>query len=48
MLVCKTYVIELNNAKNTNFFTKFFINYWCGKWLLVNKKVILIVGLNEN
>ena len=44
MLVCKTYVIELNNAKNT----KFFINYWCGKWLLVNKKVILIVGLDEN
>ena len=23
-------------------------NYWCGKWLLVNEKVILIVGLDEN
>ena len=27
---------------------KKFTNCWCGKWLLVNEKVILMVGLNEN
>ena len=27
---------------------KKFTNYWYGEWLLVNKKIILIVGLNEN
>ena len=26
----------------------FFTNYWCGKWLLVNEKVMLIVDLDEN
>ena len=38
----------MNNAKNTNYFTKFFTNYWCGEWLLVNKKVILMMSLDEN
>ena len=37
-----------NNAKNTNYFTNFFTNGWYGKWLLINEKVILMVGLNEN
>ena len=27
---------------------KKFTNCWCGEWLLVNEKVILMVGLNEN
>ena len=26
-----------------NFFIKKFIIYWCGEWLLVNEKVIIIV-----
>ena len=26
----------------------FFTNCWCGEWLLVNEKVILMMGLNEN
>ena len=26
----------------------FFINCWYGEWLLVNEKVLLIMGLNEN
>ena len=25
-----------------------FTNYWCGEWLLINEKMILMVGLNEN
>ena len=34
-----------NNARDTNYFT----NCWCGdEWLLVNKKMILIVDLDEN
>ena len=37
-----------NNARDTNSFTKFFTNDWRGEWLLVNEKVILVVGLNEN
>ena len=37
-----------NNFRDTNYFTKKFTNYWCGKWLLVNKRVILMVGLDEN
>ena len=32
------------NARDTNYFTKKFTNCWCGKWLLVNEKVILMVG----
>ena len=38
----------LNNVKDTNFFTKMFTKYWCGEWLLVNKKVILMVVRDEN
>ena len=38
----------LNNAIDTNYFTNFFINYWWGEWLLVDEKVILIMGLDEN
>ena len=37
-----------NNARDTNYFTKNFTNCWYGKWLLVNEKVILTVGLNKN
>ena len=37
-----------NNAKDTNYFTKYFTNCWCDEWLLVNEKVILIVDLDEN
>ena len=33
-----------NNARDTNSFT----NYWIGKWLLVNEKVILMMSLDEN
>ena len=29
-------------------FYKKFTNYWCDKWLLVNKKVMLMVSLDEN
>ena len=28
----------MNNARDTNYFTKFFANYWCDEWLLVNEK----------
>ena len=38
----------MNNSRDTKYFTKFFINCWCGEWLLINEKVILMVGLNEN
>ena len=37
-----------NNASDTNYFIKKFTNCWCDKWLLVNEKVILMVGLDEN
>ena len=38
-----------NNDNDSNYFTKKFINYWYGKWLLVNEKNdILMVGLDEN
>ena len=33
-----------NNTRDTNFFT----NYWCCEWLLVNEKIILMVGLDKN
>ena len=39
---------EKNNNRNTNYFIKYFTNYWYGKWLLVNEKVILMVDLDEN
>ena len=38
----------MNNAGDINFFTKNFTNCWCGERLLVNEKVLLIVGLDEN
>ena len=38
----------MNNVKDTNYFIKNFTNCWCGEWLLVNKEVKLIVGLDEN
>ena len=28
--------------------TKFFTNGWFSEWLLINEKVIIVVGLNEN
>ena len=36
-----------NNVSDTNYFTKEFINGWCGKWLLTNEKAILMMGLDE-
>ena len=38
----------MNKTKDTNYFIKNFTNYWYGEWLLVNKKVILMTGLDEN
>ena len=38
----------MNNARGTNYFTKCFTNCWCGEWLLVNEKMILIVSLDKN
>ena len=36
-------------ARDTNFFTKKFTNYWCDEWLLVNEKKNDINGeSNEN
>ena len=29
------------------FFTEKFTNSWCGEWLLVNEKMLLMVGLDE-
>ena len=31
-----------------NYFTKNITNRWCGKWLLVNEKVILMTSLSES
>ena len=41
-------ICSMNNARDRNYFTKFFINGWCVEWLLVNKNVILMVDLDEN
>ena len=41
-------ICSMNNARDTNYFTKNFINCWCVEWLLVSKNVILMVGLDEN
>ena len=38
----------MNNTRDTNYFIKNFANYWYGERLLVNEKMILIVGLDEN
>ena len=40
--------IKKNNVRDINYFTKKFTNCWCGQWLLVNEKVILIMSLDEN
>ena len=37
-----------NNIRDTNFFIINFTNCWCGEWLLINEKVMLMVGLDEN
>ena len=42
------FLIYKNNARDINYFTKKFTKFWCDEWLLVNKKVILMVGLDEN
>ena len=39
--------VSMNNIKDTNYFTKKITNCWCDDWLLVNEKVILIVGLDK-
>ena len=39
---------QKNNARDTIFFTINFTNYWCGDWLLVNEKIMLMVGLDKN
>ena len=38
----------MNNARDTNYFIKVFTNYWYDRWLLINEKRILMVGLDEN
>ena len=40
--------MQLYNWKNNVRDTKNFTNCWYGEWLLVNEKMILIVGLDEN
>ena len=37
-----------NNTRDTNYFIKKCTNYLCSEWLLINKKMILMVGLDEN
>ena len=36
-----------SNARDINFFLKFFTNCWCDEWLLINEKVMLMIDLNE-
>ena len=36
------------NARVINFIIKTFTNCWYSEWLLVNKKVMLLVGSDEN
>ena len=40
--------VGVRNTRDTNYFIKFFTNHWCGEQLLVNKKVMLMVDLDEN
>ena len=35
----------MNNVRDINNFKKYFTNYWYGEWLLINEKMILIMGL---
>ena len=37
-----------HNIRSTNYFTKIFTNGRYSEWLLVNKKVILMVDLDKN
>ena len=37
----------MNNARDTNYFTKKITNCWYDDWLLINEKVILMVGLDK-
>ena len=39
--------LKKHNSRDTNYFTKKFTNCWYGEWLLVNKKVILMVDLDK-
>ena len=48
MIISNNFFFFLSIARDTNFLTKCFINYRCGERLLVNKKLMLVVGLNEN
>ena len=41
------YFVNMNNIRDTNYFTKKLINYWYDDWLLINEKVILMIGLNK-
>ena len=41
------YFFNMNNTRNTNYFTKKLINCWYDDWLLVNEKVILMIILNK-
>ena len=38
----------MSNASDTIFFKKKFTNWWYGEWLLVNKKMMLVVDLKTN
>ena len=40
--------VNMNNIRDTNYFTKKFTTCWYNDWLLVNEKVILMVGLDKN
>ena len=41
------YFVNMNNTRDTNYFTKKLINCWYDDWLLINEKVILMIGLNK-
>ena len=45
---CNCIFSKLNNAKDINYFTNNCTICWYDEWLLVNKKIILIVGLDKN
>ena len=44
----KLYFSSLSNAREIKIFTKNFTNCWYDKWLLVNERMMLMVGINEN
>ena len=41
------YFVNMNNTRDTNYFTKKLINCWYDDWLLINEKVLLMIGLNK-